>query len=452
MNLKAIYYNNLIDHINDNKIPILRFILYILIASVFYKFMQIYSPLGIKWTSYHNERTINAIQNIFENFKLTLIGYTSFEDPVNVRENLQNNVGTIYIQKITTYIFPAFFYKLFGEDKFLHFGKFIDYSFISLTGLLVAEIGLRCINIKKNFESIFYGITIFSLFLASPWTYRMMLAPWFEVGFLGFYLLSIFLFIKKKVIGGLFFQSLSFLIHWLWGFLIFFFIITLSFLNLKFKDNLKYQYLPKGLQTKQGFFLYLFSCITPFSIHFILTLLVRINGINTSNSSALYRVGIDSIDNIHHGGLIGAFQFLGGNRFSVCFNPDNLNQLNQLQKSISIFNCSLSITSLVFISLLSILGICLVINKNVHIKWILIPVSWSFLFFNFIFQQSFAVHLQGHSYIFSLLFSIGFTYLIKYSFEFLKLSNVVGKILMLPLIIGVTINLIRVSFLTGING
>ena len=109
MNLKAIYYNNLIDHINDNKIPILRFILYILIASVFYKFMQIYSPLGIKWTSYHNERTINAIQNIFENFKLTLIGYTSFEDPVNVRENLQNNVGTIYIQKITTYIFSAFF-------------------------------------------------------------------------------------------------------------------------------------------------------------------------------------------------------------------------------------------------------------------------------------------------------------------------------------------------------
>ena len=40
----------------------------------------------------------------------------------------------------------------------------------------------------------------------------------------------------------------------------------------------------------------------------------------------------------------------------------------------------------------------------------------------------------------------------KYLFEFLKLSNVVSKILMIPLIFGVIINLIRVCFLTGING
>ncbi len=452
MNLQANYYKNLIEYINANKIPFIRLILYIFIASIFYKFMQSYSPLGIKWTSYHNERLIHAIRNIFENLQLTLMGHTSWDDPISVREHLQKNIGIIYIQPITTYIFPAFLYKLFGKVQFLSFGNIIDYLFIILTGLFVAEVGLRSISIRNNIESIFYSITIFSLFITSPWTYRMMLAPWYEVGFLGFYILSIYLFIKKKVIGGLFFQSLAFLVHWLWGILIFFFVTTLTLVSLKIKNNLKYQYLPLGLQTKKGFVIYAISCITPLFIHFIQILLVNINGISTSNGSALYRIGINSISNIHHGGLIGAFQFLGGNRFSVCFNSDNINQLNQLQKNISIFNCSLSLTSLVFISLLSILGLSLVLNNNINNKWILLPISWSFLFFNFVFQQSFAVHLQGHSYIFAVLFSIGFTYLIKYLFEFLKLSNVVSKILMIPLIFGVIINLIRVCFLTGING
>ena len=54
------------NYIYLNKINICKLLIYILIAIIFYYFMQTYSPLGINLRTYHYERIVNAIRNIFE--------------------------------------------------------------------------------------------------------------------------------------------------------------------------------------------------------------------------------------------------------------------------------------------------------------------------------------------------------------------------------------------------
>ncbi len=448
-------YKVLINNIYLNKIITTKLIFYTIIAIVFYYFMQTYSPLGINLRSYHYERILNAIRNIFENPNLSLFGYTSYDSVQYVRNHINHNIGTIYVIPITTYIFPGIIYKIFGNFQFLNYASIIDYVFISLTGVLIAEVGCNALSIKNNFDSIFYGSVIFILFLTSPWTYRLMLAPWFEVGFLAFYILSVYFFIKDLKIAALASLFLSFLISWIWAFLMNLFLILFVFVSKLYKtsnNNFKYKYLPNGLQNKNGFLIYLSISLLPLIINFISRILIKFSGIETSNSPALFRIGIDKLQNIHHGGLLAAFQFLSANRFSLCLDSYNLTQINEFKKYISIFNCSLSLVGQVLLSLFSILGLFLLLRKKPKIKWMIVPISWSLLAFIFIFQQSFAVHLQGHSYIFGLLFAFGLTYLLKYLSEVFGLSIVTSKIIILPIVIGVVINSIRVCFITGING
>ena len=453
--LNNIYFNN-ISYFKNN--ILIRLILYFFTACLFFYFMQTYSPLGINWTSYHYERVVNSIKNIFENTQLSSFGYTAWNEVDDVNRYLKENFGSIYIIPMITYIFPAILYKLFGNLEFLNYGNLIDYIFISFTGILIAEIGILIISVRNNIDAIFYGVIIFLLFMTSPWTYRMMLAPWHEVGFLGFYVLSIFNFIKNKNNLGLIFLFLSLSIHYIWGFLIFLFLVLIILINFLYKGEFKYplifKYLPNSLQNFKGLIKY--SCIFLISIglNFISFLGLRFVGVNSNtlgNRGAIFRIGIDNFNNIHHGGLLGSLQFLGGNRYSLCFNKD-LDQLSGIENYIKIFNCSLSITTLVIFSLLSIIGLFLLFKNNSQTKWIMQPIAWSFLFFNFVFQQSFAAHLQGHSYIFGFLFSIGITYLFKYLSDFLKFSNLNNKLILLPLVSGVIINSIRVCYLTGING
>ena len=62
-----------------------RIFLYILITIFYYYFMQINSPLGIKWRPYHFERVVNAIENIYdqlESITLDEAVFPSIENPL----------------------------------------------------------------------------------------------------------------------------------------------------------------------------------------------------------------------------------------------------------------------------------------------------------------------------------------------------------------------------------
>lgn len=457
MNFITSNFSNLKNNFYKSNFEIYRFFIYVAMAIAFYKFMQINSPLGINWRPYHYERVLNAVSNIFNNLELSSIGYTSWENVDQIREKLLYKDGEIYVIPIINYVFPAALFKILGNFDYLSFLNIVDYIFITFVGIIIAEVGILTTFDNQKVDSMFYGISIFALFLTSPWTYRMILAPWSEVPFLGFYLISIYLFIKNKRNSGLFFLILSVLFNWIYGVLLFLFQSLFFGLNYVSNKNSKtnkvnFKYLPCGLQNRNGFLVYSSICLIPLLINFIQTLILRMKGIQLGNSGVFYRIGIDSFENIHHGGLIGAFQFLGGNRYSLCFLSDNLIKLNLLDKYISIFNCTLSITSLVLISLFSIIGYFILIKNFLKFDWALTPIAWTFLFFAFIFQQSFAAHLHGHSFLFGFIFSLGLVSLLKFVSKKFNLSDVISKVIIIPLISGVIINSIRVSFLTGING
>ena len=172
----------------------------------------------------------------------------------------------------------------------------------------------------------------------------------------------------------------------------------------------------------------------------------------TSGSSILKRIGISGND-IHNGGLFGTIQFLGGNRITQCLvNFDPQIDLRDFSKSIYVYNCILSTISMFIVSLVSILGLFFLSKtEGVFFKIIIFPISFLFLSYIFILQQSSSTHLMGYSYFFSTLFSVGITTLIIKILEKFNFS-LISIFLAIPVTLGVILLCIRVSMLTGING
>ena len=173
---------------------------------------------------------------------------------------------------------------------------------------------------------------------------------------------------------------------------------------------------------------------------------------NPSGSFLLMRIGISG-DDIHNGGILGALQFLGGNRITQCFiNFEKQINLDNLSDTIFIYNCALSLLSMVIVSLISIIGLFFLHKKNnVFFKIVTLPILFLFLSYTFLLQQSSSAHLMGYSYFFSVLFSVGITAIIfrileKYNFSLISIF------LATPITLGVILLCIRVSMLTGING
>ena len=78
------------------------------------------------------------------------------------------------------------------------------------------------------------------------------------------------------------------------------------------------------MQNKNGFLIYFLIGSLPIIINYISRFFIKFAGFELSNSSPLFRIGIDKLDNIHHGGLLAAFQFLSANRFSLCLDSYSL--------------------------------------------------------------------------------------------------------------------------------
>ena len=197
----------------------------------------------------------------------------------------------------------------------------------------------------------------------------------------------------------------------------------------------------------------LISFLLPVLIYFVLREYAsqELNNIN-SGSFILERIGISGED-IHNGGIVGALQFLGGNRITLCLTDfsGNLNSIN-LSTKIQIFNCTLSIVSMFFLSLLSIFGLFILYSsEKKFFNLIIFPIIFLLLSYTFILQQSSSVHLMGYSYLFSILFSLGITSLVFKVFKIYKYS-IVTNIIAIPIIFGIFILCIRVSMLTGVNG
>ena len=255
----------------------------------------------------------------------------------------------------------------------------------------------------------------------------MFLAPWALVYLVFFYFLSFLLFYKGKKVFGLivFFIGCSWQYHF--GFMISssYLLILILFSFFKNKKD-AYNYFPPGLRTNKKSLLLIVIGFLPTVAMLINQFLLSFFGLSIyqGNSSVLKRIGIDSVNNIHHGGLLGVFQYLGGNRITLCIN--NLGQSKELFKflpgKIEFYNCLITISGQIILSIISIILFAYIFKHNFSNRWVFFPLFFSFFAFSFIFQQTMAAHLLGYSFIFAGLFSIGFGVgMFKFSNKFISI-------------------------------
>ena len=277
-----------------------------------------------------------------------------------------------------------------------------------------------------------------------------MLAPWHEGPWLFFYLTTISLFIVKRPHIALVSLFVAGLVQWQWSLLLFIFYVSLLLFKSNSQGQLNFSLFPPGLRSKAGAFKIAIVTLLPSLLTFLQQSLFKYNahGLTSAGSGILYRIGIDSANNIHHGGIVASLQFLGGNRLSLCVNDS----FDKLASNISSFNCFASISGVFLLSFISIIGFLFLSLRQKDFRWISIPTAWSFLSFCFIFQQSFAAHLQGYSFVFAFLFVQGLIFIMALTKSIYSSSSDIALIFYSPIIAGILINFLRVSYITGVNG
>lgn len=425
----------------------LRLSSYFLIWMTYISFISIYAPLGADWQDWHAQRIINAVQYLEFNGYLSSYGYTIWSDCTDCNLDASFWKDKIYLSTHGFSFLPYIFINhFFGLEALINHAHLADKVSIFFTALILSEIMIIYLN-RISLPNFFIGILVFSLFIISPWTYKMIIAGWTEIYFVLFFMLSILAGIHDFKKLSVFFIFIAGLFNAVWSFALCLFYLLIYAIPKVIKEPIDDKnYFPSLLTYTKGLEYFISLCIS-LTIFFILRILAQSNLDNASGSSILERIGISGLD-IHNGGILGAMQFLGGNRVTKCvYSYENSILTSDLNIGIQAYNCILSISSLILLSIVAIIGLLCTALKYEQIKKIVLPLSFSFIFLMFLFQQSFSVHLQGYSYIFSVLFSIGISF---YFFNFLtKSSNIsLAYILAGPLYMGILILCVRVSMLS----
>jgi hypothetical protein len=432
---------------------LLRLISYLFIWVTYLYLMKNISPLGIGWLDWYGEKIFNFSEFLKLNGYLSFYGFSIWTDCSGCSLKSEVWTSSIYtsIHSISfiPYVLLNYFY---GKEVLLMFGPIINMSIIFISGVASAELSREMLQKNSRLPLYITSITCFSFFALNPWTYKMIVQPWPEVSFLMFSLLGFLSFNKNFKHLGLilfFFAGLS---HYQWSILIAVFYLLIVFASfVTKKDRILAEYFPASnlnyvfaLKIVASFLISAFSIV-------IMQFLIGASTDQTSGSNLMYRIGISGID-IHNGGLLGALQFLGGNRITNCLNGIDIGILSSsLEIKILIFNCMLSISSMLIISIISIFGVIKMLRESPLSRPVILPLLFSILSMICILQQSLSVHLMGYSYIFSVVFSIGLVTIFASSFHSIS-SKIMRLIFSTPIVLGVFIVCIRVSMLTGVNG
>ena len=414
-------------------------------------FMSIYAPLGIDWMDFHAERVFNAVEFLrlsgVENF-----GYTVWSVCSDcVLES--SSVGGLYGSMHGISLFPYLLMNYVGGKDFLFFfGPLFDKFVVFICAILTAELMIK--SVVKGSTSLpvyLIGMACFTLFSLSPWAYKIFLSGWWEPLFLMFFLFGIYTFhLKKFGLGYVsFFLAVLSSMHWGVLLVIFYTLLIFSSHFLKESQNF-YKYFPPNILKLNQSLKIIFALVTSVAI-IVLIKIIASNYLEfTGGSSIFYRIGISGVDT-HNGGLIGALQFLGGSRLTQCFQGFGMEGFSlDTMAIIAIYNCVFSIAGMVIISLLSILGIYLLIKNSLFGLKVFLPLIFLLLCMITIFQQSLSVHLMGYSFIFSALFSVGLTNMMLMIQKYFG-SLALGFIFSIPCLAGIFILSIRVSMLSGMS-
>ena len=432
-----------------NKILALRLISYLIIFIFYISFMSKYSPLGIEWLDWHYQRIFNAVEYLRIHGYFNFYGFSIWTQCENCdlfSSNWKNKIYTSQtIFHLTPYIIVNHF---FGKEALFVFGNIFDKTIIFITAFIISEIFFKIANKLYSIKKYLITIFCFSLFIFNPWVYKMFVSSWSEIYFLFYFLISITFLFYKKLGLGLIFLFFSGLTNHMWTFFIAIYLIMLILIPLiNQKKNLltEYSFIDESfLKYKYIFVLVL---VFPTILFFSMSSLVNHAYGSLNGLPLLYRIGISGED-IHNGGILGALQFMGGNRITRCI--ENID-LNNLEQSIFSYNCLLSTIGMFFISAISIYGFTLVSKYFDEIKKNTLPLCFALLMAVCLLQQSLSAHLMGYSYVFGVIFSLGLSYL------FLRLLNLFKEetlsiLFLSPIAFAILLLCIRVNMLTGPNG
>ena len=422
---------------------------YVAIFAAYIVFMHTYAPLGIHWQDYHAQRIFNAVEFLKINGYLSTHGYTIWDDCKDCFLGYSVWQDKIYFSANAVIFFPYIIINHFGGKEFLFLlGPLFDKFLILLCGSLLAELVIKSTKDLVNVSTFLIGIASFMLFSFAPWTYQMIIAIWYEVYFLIFFLIGILAFSNNKNSWGCLAFFLAGLFHYQWAIAVGAFYCLLEvakYFYIKDANIKKYFPLVHGSQNIR--IKIIFSLILPTLIMFSAKLFAQQYIEAGTGSSLLFRMGISGND-IHNGGLLGALQFLGGIRVTQCFQGIEIQSLSgDLNMKIALFNCFLSWISMTIVSLISIFGCYLLMKQSNLGKQILLPLIFAMMLFVAVLQQSLSVHLMGYSFIFSALFSVGII-MLMISIHNRLTSSVLGVIFAIPCLIGLSVLSIRVSMLS----
>jgi hypothetical protein len=431
-----------------------RLVSYFAIWLFYLNFMLNHSPRGVEWLSFSSRRIFNAVQYVKVNGYFQSYGFSIWSSCQDCSFSLSEWADKIYLSLSIFWLLPYIVLNHFlGLEGLLGYGAIVDKLIIFIAAVGAAELIIICVRIESSFHSYYLGIVGFLLFATSPWTYRMLLSPWPEVYFVPSFLLGLLFFYHGRVKIGTLMLLFAGLIHYQWALAVAGLYSLLFFGSEFFKNDLCVrQYLPAYGRTIGGFFVIVLALMVSSVIQGISRWLIELQNIqSSSNSLLLFRIGISG-DDIHNGGLIGALQFLGGNRVTLCIADFGAGALmSNLTDGIQRYNCFLSIGGMILLSLSAIVGLVILLKRSLPAKWIVFPLMYSLMLFVTILQQSLSAHLMGYSYIFSFLFSIGMVGLIVHLGKYIN-SSTLKLILSLPCVLGIVFLSIRVSMLTGANG
>jgi len=367
---------------------------------------------GVQWAEYHAARVFNAVEFLRENGYFSFFGFSVHTSCTECL--VENNWSSDKIYKsalaIAVYLPYILMNEVGGADFLYTIGPIWDFLLITAMGVLTANLIYNCLDASTDeLYRIWISSACLAVFFSAPWTYKMFLALWHEVYFFLFALLALNFIQNRNLSWSLFFFFVGCLFHPLLGltFSLAFsgtWLLAITFNERNKLDDIFCAEIHKSI----GPVYFLVTAIGVCSIFFIAQYQLKsIQGIELGGSSILARMGLSGQDPFN-GGILGALQFLGGQRITSCFEGTalNISDLSVLQK-MQLFNCFTTNISMWIVSLMLIIGVFLQIKFASSLNLYSIPIGLSFLYSIAALQQSFSVHLLGHSYIFSFLAAIG---------------------------------------------
>jgi len=430
--------------------------------------MNFYSPGGLGWHDYHAYRIFNSIEYLKLNSYFSDYGFSIWTSCHDCDLKVSTWREEIYLsQPALLHFWPYIVVNhLFGVDAVFFLGPIIDKLVVFFTAVLISELFVRytCgVEVNNNPSSIqdfgsrflpawWLGTIVFTVYISSIWSYQMQRAMWNEIWFFFFFSLSISALLRRKFIFGCFFIFIAGLMHYLSGFVLAIVFLSFGIFSAVYREHSVFiSFMAPALHQYRRLWLYCLCALLPSLLYLALRALYESSpGYGGIGSSLLWRIGISG-DDLHNGSIIGALQFLGGIRVSQCLSMLGTEGLQtaSLVSKIAAFNCSLSVLGMVLLSSLSVLGAVWLLRARAPLRPLLLPVVMILIVTVALLQQSFSVHLLGHSYPFAIVFACGLAGLCLKAAEVIR-SRSLSLIVLTPAVVGCVLLSIRVSMLSSL--